>query len=139
MSANRFSVVEGADGAASAWVADEWNRGSGHEWALEEGERRAELAQAANSGELADCAKFDVFEPRIDCEVLKEVAQTRWGLTWKKADGHKGAKARLATFRAASRTPLGVLVFGPLIFKKFRSVQPRNGGSGAWTSRMRFC
>ena len=65
------------------------------ELSLKEEDQHAEVAKAANVKELDDWKKFDVFEPRRDCKVSKQIAQTRWVLTWKMVDGQESANARL--------------------------------------------
>ena len=86
--------MEGADGAGSAWVAGVCDRASGQELSPEE-EQRPELVQAAITKELDAWGKFDACERRKDDNVSGQVAQTRWVLTWKVADGRKSAVARL--------------------------------------------
>ena len=85
--------MEGVDGAASAWVADKCNRELGQELSPGGEERHGDLA--AKNTELGDCKKFDVCEPRNDCDVSRTGVQTRSVLTRKMMDGHKGDKARL--------------------------------------------
>ena len=52
----------------------------GRELSLEEVEQRFELVRAAKTKELCAWKQFDVFEPRRDRNVSKQVAQTRWVL-----------------------------------------------------------
>ena len=62
----------------------------------EEEERRAEFVRAAKFNELDAWKKFDVFKPRRDCNVSKQVGQTRLVLTWKMVEGQESVEARLA-------------------------------------------
>ena len=68
------SVMEGVDGAVPRWVVDECNRVLGRELSPQDGEQHAELLQAVRSKELVARRKFDVFEPRKDCNVSKQIA-----------------------------------------------------------------
>ena len=90
----------------------------GQKLPAEEGEPHAELVRAAKIGKLGAWKKFDVSEPRRDRDVSNRIAQTRWVLTWKRADGRKTVKARLATkgyrdpdIRGAPWKPQGVSAF----------------------------
>ena len=89
--------MEGVGGAASAWVADESDRVLGQVLSPEEEEQHGEVARAAKIEDLGAWKKFDVFEPQRSCNVSKQIAQTRWVLTWKMAAGRKSVKARLAS------------------------------------------
>ena len=55
----------------------------------------SDLAHEGNLLELAARKKFDVYTKRNACNVSKEIAQTRWVLTWKMVDGKKRVKAHL--------------------------------------------
>ena len=59
--ANQSSVVEGADGAISAWVADERNHISGQELRAGVEEMHADLVNAGKTRERDDCKKPDVY------------------------------------------------------------------------------
>ena len=85
----------GADGAISAWVADECNRILGQELSPGEEELHADLAEGGKLREPESWEKFDVFSPREACEVRKQITQTRRVLTWGMADGKKCVIARL--------------------------------------------
>ena len=52
----------------------------GRELSPEEGEQHAELVQAGKLEELDAWKKFDVFEPRRQGNVSKQVVHTRWVL-----------------------------------------------------------
>ena len=95
--------MEGGDGAASAWVADERNRVLGQELSPGEEEQHAELVQAAEIKELDAWKKFDFREPRQTGKVSRQIAQTRWVLTRKMVDGQKSS--RLDWWRRDTRTP----------------------------------
>ena len=98
------SVVEGVDGATSAWVADERNRALGQELSLDEEKTHADLVREGRLRGFAARKRFDVYTQRHACHVSKEVVQIRWVLTWKMADG--GAVLRRAWRRKVSRIPI---------------------------------
>ena len=79
--AHRSSLVEGVDGAASAWIADECNRASGQELAPEKETQHAEVVQQAKNRELDVWKQFGVSDPRPNGSVPKQIAQARWVLT----------------------------------------------------------
>ena len=87
------SVVEGVDGAISAWVADECNRISGQDLTPEEEEVHADSVEAGKLREPEEWEKFDVSPPHEACKVKKQIAQTRWVLNWKRVGG-KGRLVR---------------------------------------------
>ena len=89
------SVLEEADGAISARVADECDRALGQELSPDEGEMRAGLVRDGEMRELAPWGKFDVYTQRNACHVSKKVAQTRRVLTRKMIDGTQCVMARL--------------------------------------------
>ena len=60
---HQSSAMEGVDGAASAWVAEERNRALGQELSPGREERHVGLGQAAKIKELDAWRKFDVYEP----------------------------------------------------------------------------
>ena len=68
----------------------------GQELSPEEEAQHADFPKAAKIKELTAWKKFDVHEPRRNGNVPKQIAQTRWVLTWKAADGQRSVKARLA-------------------------------------------
>ena len=79
--AHQSSVVEGVDGTVSAWVADECNRALGHELSPDEEKQHAELVRHDKEKELDEWRKFDVYEPRKNGSVLRQIVQPRWALT----------------------------------------------------------
>ena len=91
--ASQSSVVEGVDGAISAWVADECNRISGQDLTPEEEEVHADSVEAGKLREPEEWEKFDVSPPHEACKVKKQIAQTRWVLNWKRVGG-KGRLVR---------------------------------------------
>ena len=93
--APQSSVAEGVDGADSAWFADECNRVLAQELSPEDEKMNAGLFQEAKLRDLAAWGKFDVYFQRNARNVSKEIAQTRWVLTWKMVDDKKRVKARL--------------------------------------------
>ena len=99
-------------------------------------EQHAELAQSTKLKELDAWQKFDVFELELQCAVSKQLAQTRWVLTWKLADGQA---TTTLTFRKALWIPRGAPAFDRLTFRKYRCAQSKNGIYGVWNSKTRFC
>ena len=83
MEAGPSDAVEGADGAISAWVADECNRVLGKELPQEEEKRQAALVHEGKRQELEAWEKFEVFLPLHECKVQKQMVDTRWVTTWK--------------------------------------------------------
>ena len=83
------------DGAASAWVADERSGVLGRELSPREEEQHAELVPAANIKELKAWEKFDVCEALKADNPSRQIAQTRWVLTWKMVDAQNSVEARL--------------------------------------------
>ena len=72
---------------------------------------------------MATWKHFGVFATCKDCDVPKKIAQTRWVLTRRMADGQKNVKARLVAkefqnpvLRENAVDASGCF-FGPLIFK----------------------
>ena len=76
VTAHNFSAVGGADGAVSAWVADECDRALGRALLRGDGEQHAGLAQSAKLKELDARGKFDVFQPRRQGNVSRQIART---------------------------------------------------------------
>ena len=76
--AAQSSAAQGADGAISAWVADEVNRVLGQDLSLGGEKRHVDLAHEGKLRELAARKKFDVFTQRNACRASKEIARTRW-------------------------------------------------------------
>ena len=70
--------------------------GGGGGLSLEEEQQRTELGQAARTRELDAWKKFDVYEPRKNGNVSKQIAKTRWVSAGKTADERKSVKAHLA-------------------------------------------
>ena len=77
----------GADGAASARVADECSRVLGRGSLPEAGEQDADLVKVAKLKGLDAWEKSDVSEPRTDESFSNQIARTRRVLTSKMADG----------------------------------------------------
>ena len=92
---NPSAAVEGVDGAISAWVTDECNRIPGQELSQEEKRMHVDLVNKGKRRELAAWGMFDGFSPLSACKVQKQIVQTRWVLTLKKAEGERCVKARL--------------------------------------------
>ena len=55
-----------------------------------------DLLREGKQRELAAWGKFDVYTQRNSCNASKNIAQTRWVLTWEMADREKSVKARMA-------------------------------------------
>ena len=85
----------GVGGAESARVPDECNRVLGQELLPAEEAQHADLVEAATLKEVDAWRRFDVFEPRRQGTAWKQIAQTRWVLTWKMVNGKKCGKAKL--------------------------------------------
>ena len=71
------SVVEGADGAISLWVADERSRVLGQVLSLDEEQTRAELVRGGKLRELSARKTFDVYTSRGADRAWQTIAQTR--------------------------------------------------------------
>ena len=56
----------------------------------------AELAREGKRRELEAWEKFEAFLPLHECKVQKQMADTRWVLTWEMVEGEICVKARLA-------------------------------------------
>ena len=94
------------DGAKSERVADGRDRVFGQELSLGEVKLHAGLVQEDKLQELAAWKKLDVYTKRHARNVSKEIAQTRWVLTWEAVDGKKSAKAlRTLILRRVMWTP----------------------------------
>ena len=87
--------MDGGGPALSAWVEAECNRVLGQESTEAEGRVRADLARKARRRELEKWEPFKAFSLVRMGARSKEMADTRWAVTWKKVDGVKTAEARL--------------------------------------------
>ena len=96
MEALQSSVVEGVDGAVSAWVADECNRVLRQELLPDEEKLHSDLAQEGKLRELAAWKKSDAYTKRNEMNTSKQIAQTRWVLSWKMVARVERAMARPA-------------------------------------------
>ena len=88
-------VMNGGASALSARVAEERSRVLGQESTAEEGRVRADLVRGAKEWGLVWRRQFKVFAPVKTRAQTEDVADTRWALTWKGAEGNETAKARL--------------------------------------------
>ena len=68
--------MEGVSGGVSEWAADECNGALSQELLSEEEEQHNEIAHAVKPKELDAWGKFDVFGPRRQGKVSKQIAQT---------------------------------------------------------------
>ena len=92
---DRTQAIEGMEAALTAWVAAQCDRPLGQELSVDDELRFVEEVEAAKGRELDAWCKFQVFSSVPQTKATKDVAETRWVLTWKDLEGKRTVKARL--------------------------------------------
>ena len=88
-------TLAGLESALTAWIAAQCDRPLGQKLPREDENRFAKEVGAAKTREMDAWCKFKVFSPVLWKNVAKDIADTRWVLTWKLVGGKRTVKARL--------------------------------------------
>ena len=89
-------TIAGMESAFTARIAPQCDRPLGQELSAGDVHRFAKEAEAAKRRELDAWSKFQVYSPVLRENVAKDIADTRWVLTWKLVEGKRKVKVRLA-------------------------------------------